>query len=203
MFQYPAQPHQRRHGPRGYVTDRLYKVWLRDEFCFRCVYCLSRELWEPNGSDAFGVEHIAPRAVAPERTGDYDNLLYSCLMCNACRGAEPLPFDPSAIALAMHLRIRDDGTVEALTRQGRLLCDLCHLNRPALVQFRVYLLDLVEHLVSQPNPQPERILQHVLGFPDHLPNLRSRRPPGGNARPEGIDNSWFERRRRGELPAAY
>ncbi|HVS39796.1 MAG TPA: hypothetical protein VMS17_29835 [Gemmataceae bacterium] len=185
------------------MNDGLYKAWLRDEFCFRCVSCLCRELWEPNGSDLFGVEHREARSVSAERAGDCDNLLCSCLMCNACRREEPLPFDPSTVAPAMHLRMRAHGTLEALTRDGRMLCDLYHLNRPALVRFRRFLLDLMDQLVNQPNPQTERALRHILGIPDDLPNLRSRRPPGGNARPEGIDGSWFERRRRGELRAAY
>jgi hypothetical protein len=203
IFQYPALAQERRHGPRGYANARWYKVWLRDEFCFRCVYCLSREQWEPNGSDAFSGEHIESLALSPERVGDYDNLLYSCLLCNACRREAPLPFDPSAVALAMHLYMRADGTIEALTREGRLLCDLCHLNRPPLVQFRRYMQELVDYLVERPDVEAERALQHLLGFPEDLPNLRTRRPPGGNTRLAGIDNCWYERRRRSELPEVY
>ena len=44
-FRYPEQPHVRRHGPQGYVTLESYRPWLRDEFTFRCVYCLLREQW--------------------------------------------------------------------------------------------------------------------------------------------------------------
>jgi hypothetical protein len=139
----------------------------------------------------------------PERVCDYDNLLYTCSVCNACRREQPLPFDPSAVALAMHIQTRVDGTIEALTQEGRVFCDLCHLNRPLLVQFRRHVLELVEHLVEQTEPAAERALRRILGFPDNLPNLRSRRPPGGNTRTDGITESWFERRRRNELPAAY
>ncbi len=42
-FRYPDGPHQRRHGPRGYASYESYRPWLRDEFAFRCVYCLTRE----------------------------------------------------------------------------------------------------------------------------------------------------------------
>src|SRR5437763_966137 len=103
VFQYPAGPHRRRHGPRGYADYGLYKPWLRDEFSFRCIHCLCRERWEPNGHDVFSVEHLEPQVRHPERAGDYDNLLYACSVCNAYRRAEPLPFDPSAEAMKAHL----------------------------------------------------------------------------------------------------
>ena len=44
-FVYPEVPHSRRHGPKGYADCYQYHPWLRDEFSFRCVYCLSRERW--------------------------------------------------------------------------------------------------------------------------------------------------------------
>src|ERR1700682_3612702 len=47
-FAYPSEPHQRKHGPAGYTNYEEYKPWLRDEFTFRCVYCLERELWYPD-----------------------------------------------------------------------------------------------------------------------------------------------------------
>src|SRR4051812_13664188 len=44
-FEYPAGVHVRRHGPSGWTEYQRYRSWLRDEFCFRCVYCLLREQW--------------------------------------------------------------------------------------------------------------------------------------------------------------
>ena len=44
-FMYPGQSHVRRHGPAGYADYKRYRPWLRDEFTFRCVYCLKRERW--------------------------------------------------------------------------------------------------------------------------------------------------------------
>jgi hypothetical protein len=52
-------------------------------------------------------------------------------------------------------------------------------------------------------PQARAALQELLAFPDDLPDLATKRPPGGNARPGGIAESCFERRRRGELPEVY
>jgi hypothetical protein len=45
MFNYPDPRSGRRHGPVGYASYRSYRPWLRDEFTFRCVYCLKREQW--------------------------------------------------------------------------------------------------------------------------------------------------------------
>jgi hypothetical protein len=42
-FDYPAQPHVRRHGPIGYATAESFQPWVRDEFSFRCVYCLRQD----------------------------------------------------------------------------------------------------------------------------------------------------------------
>jgi len=42
-----------------------------------------------------------------------------------------------------------------------------------------------------------------LGFPDDLPDLASKRPPGGNTRPNGLNQSCFEQRKRGERPDVY
>jgi hypothetical protein len=43
----------------------------------------------------------------------------------------------------------------------------------------------------------------LMGFPRDLPNLRQLRPPGGNSRPDGIENSHYEMRQRDELPDEY
>src|SRR5437879_4639115 len=93
-FVYPSGPHQRRHGPRGYANYVSYRPWLRDEFSFRCVYCLIREQWGRHGS--LGVDHFLAVALYPERAGDYDNLLYACTTCNAAKGDRVLP-DPTVV----------------------------------------------------------------------------------------------------------
>lgn len=203
LFQYPAEPHRRRHGPRGYTSYRSYKPWLRDEFCFRCVYCLCREQWEPNGQDAFSVEHLRSQVTDPLLATDYENMIYACSICNAYRGDELLPFDPCDEAMATHLRVLGHGTVEARTIAGEQLIEICHLNRPALIEFRNYLLDLTRLLVRTRSTQAVRTLQRVMGFPSDLPNLANRRPPGGNNRPDGIGTSYLERRKRGDLPGVY
>lgn len=43
----------------------------------------------------------------------------------------------------------------------------------------------------------------LMGFPDDLPDLSRLRPPEGNSRPEGVQQSYFAQRQRGELPETY
>jgi hypothetical protein len=59
VFDYPVGTHVRRHGPQGYLDYKHYKPWLRDEFSFRCVYCLCRETWFPDGDVAAWVSASA------------------------------------------------------------------------------------------------------------------------------------------------
>lgn len=59
-FEYPGAAHQRRHGPQGYRLPDSYRPWLRDEFAFRCVYCLIREQWGRVTAE-FDVDFFLPR----------------------------------------------------------------------------------------------------------------------------------------------
>jgi hypothetical protein len=76
-FIYPPGPHVRRHGPAGYADHTGYQPWLRDEFSFRCVYCLLREQWGRVGG-VFDIDHFLPVSNRPDLAAEYDNLLYAC-----------------------------------------------------------------------------------------------------------------------------
>jgi hypothetical protein len=65
------------------------------------------------------------------------------------------------------------------------------------------MLDLMDTLCQRQNSAAERMLRRVLGFPVDLPNLKAKRPPAGNTRPNGIVTSAFEQKKRGELPEVY
>src|SRR4051794_10586934 len=85
---------RRRHAPHGYEEFNAYKPWLRDEFAFRCAYCLYREVWTDFGHSNFGVDHAAAKSVDPDRECEYENLVYACNRCNTAKGTRKLPFDP-------------------------------------------------------------------------------------------------------------
>jgi len=202
VFDYPVAAHARRHGPRGYLDDEHYKPLLRDEFTFRCVYCCCREVWFPDGDSHFSVEHVEPTSRAGDGPTDYDTLLYACCQCNAARKAIDLPLDPAS-GLGLHLRVRPDGTIHGLTPGGEDLIPICRLDRPNLTTFRRLILDVLAVLARKGQPEAVALCRRYLGYPANLPNLVVLRPPGGNARPEGLSAGAHARRGRGELPEIY
>lgn len=200
---YWRTPQVRRHGPQGYAEPSGYKPWLRDEFEFRCVYCLCRERWSPDGEDAFSVEHLRPQVLAPGAPCDYDNLLYACCRCNAAKRDLVGVLNPADVPLAEHVEILENGTIRGLTEDGWDLIRVCQLDRPNLIELRRGIFELLRGLEGLGEVAREAILRRYFGFPSNLPRLAALRPPGGSSRPEGIRSSFYERRNRGELPAFY
>ncbi len=196
-FNYPAEPHRRRHGPVGYANPESFRPWLRDEFAFRCVYCLRRERWEP-GQTFFAIDHWLASANSPTLTLDYPNLLYSCSVCNSIKGDRELP-DPCHALLAESLTIEVDGRIIGLTPDASRIIRILGLNDAEFVRYRARWIRIVT-LAQQHDPELHR---QLLGFPDDLPDLASLRPPGGNILPQGIEQSYLAQRQRGELPATY
>jgi hypothetical protein len=47
------------------------------------------------------------------------------------------------------------------------------------------------------------LFRRLMGYPADLPDLSTPRPPQGNTRPDGVQQSHFARRQRGELPDTY
>jgi hypothetical protein len=196
-FTYPDLPHVRRHRPLGYADADSYRPWLRDEFAFRCVFCLVREQWE-NPVGRFAVDHLQPQTRYPELAAVYHNLLYVCTSCNAVKGHQEVA-DPTQTLLSTTVVVQDDGTLVATTPAAAELLELLHLNYRTLCQRRQLLMAAVRVFRER---EPE-LYRRWMGFPDDLPDLSRLRPPGGNSRPEGVAQSCLARRERGELPATY
>jgi hypothetical protein len=197
-FQYPAAPHVRRHGPRGYRHYSLFRPWLRDEFSFRCVYCLRREQWVL-AEGSFHLDHFMPVAHHPGLVTDYDNLLYACVKCNLNKGSQRLP-DPLVVLTSAGVRVEPDGTIHAADKsEAARLIELLGLDSPEHNEFRKLWIDIVD-LARQKKPD---LYQRIMGYPKKLPNLRKCKPPGGNTRPAGVEDSALARAKRGDLPACY
>jgi hypothetical protein len=197
-FQYPSQPHVRRHGPQGYRQPLGYRPWLRDEFTFRCVYCLNRERWV-GGRYSFCVDHIVPQSQDPGRALEYDNLVYACSRCNSLKKDTAGIPDPCRTAYGASLRVREDGSVEALDETGELLIRTLRLDNEEYREFRRRILHIAQ-LLATAGRSPG---SDWFGYPVDLPNLSRKRPPGGNSRPAGLHESLFAKRKRGELADAY
>src|SRR5438270_6142301 len=104
-FTYPSSKITRRHAPAGYADFSSFKPWLRDEFTFRCVFCLIRERMYPSGQDAFSVEHLLPRSTRPDLICVYANLVYACLKCNSFKNDQGPVLDPCVSAYGNHLAV--------------------------------------------------------------------------------------------------
>lgn len=200
-FAHPKQPMIRTHAPDGYTDYKSFKPWLRDEFAFRCVYCLVRERWYPSGADAFSVEHVLPQSSHPHLVCHYPNLLYACCRCNSQKRDREL-LDPVVDPLGVHLLMLEDAMYAALTNAGQDLIDQLDLNDPRLLETRKLKLHLLTLQASYPNdPEVQALFRDAFGYPDDLPDLRELRPPGGNANPQGAQDCHFARREAGRLPA--
>ena len=195
-FSYPLHPHQRRHGPQGYLDYESYRPWLRDEFEFRCVYCLRREQWDR--LVAIQIDHFDPVNRLDDELPAYDNLLYACIRCNQAKGSQSVA-DPTAILLQETVTIGPDGQITSSSAEAKTLIAALDLNGAEVVNFRRTWMEL---LALAQRFQPS-LYQQLRGYPENLPNLESLRPPQGNSRPEGIAESCYAKRQRNELPETY
>lgn len=193
-FQYPPQAAERRHEPDGYADYRSYWPWLRDEFSFRCVYCLVRERWG-RLTGQFDLDHFVPQVQAPSQPPAYANLVYACHACNLRKRDELLPL---ALLTSEHVRIYEDGRMAGLTHEGKRCIELLYLNSPQTIEWRRMWIRTVQ-LAEEHDPE---LFEQLMGYPDGLPDLSNLAAPS-NAKPEGIEQSHFARRQRGELPATY
>lgn len=198
-FEYPSTRHIRRHGPIGYSNYESYRDWLRDEFEFRCVYCLQREKW-CNRVTTFHIDHSVPVISCPSRKCDYTNLLYSCSTCNSAKKDILGLADPCSIPFSQCLQVLSNGEVEALSIEGERLLEVLRLNNKSNVSCRSrWIRTLIALQLKEPS-----LYQEYMGYPDDLPDLRPpRKCPPNNSFPEGALNCFFAQRERGDLPTIY
>ena len=196
-FVYSATPHVRRHGPYGYKEYESYREWLRDEFSFRCVFCLRREQWGSVGG-MWDIDHSTPQHKNPQRKLDYDNLLYTCRTCNSAKSGQVVP-DPCEVAFGECVKVHADGTIRALNEEGEILIAALRLDGKKATNFRRLIIDTLHSLAVHNETQ---LYIRWMRYPDNLPDLSKLKPPG-NTKPEGVNASYYARRIRGELPETY
>ncbi len=142
-FEYSSSAHCRRHDPCGYAVYQEYKPWLRDDFTFRCVYCLVRERWYHGDPSSFSIDHVSPQVSHPDGVVDYRNMVYACRECNPAKQDVQL-LDPTTDALGEHLSVQDDGSIEALTEDGQDLIDQLGLDRERRRRLRRHFMDIID-----------------------------------------------------------
>ena len=119
---YSDQPHDRKHQPLGYSSNRGVKPWLWDEFSFRCGYCLHRERWGYDGAASFSIDHVHPKSSHRQLKNDNNNLVYAGCCCHSCKGAQDFGVDSTAVAFGELLQVDLEGRVQAQDSK-----DGCHL----------------------------------------------------------------------------
>jgi len=202
-FAYPPEPHVRRHAPAGYKHYEDYKPWLRDEFEFRCVYCLHREMWSRERDAVFSVDHVIPQFEAPALVCVYENLVYACLRCNSAR-QDVRVLDPTQEGMGRHLHIEPDGTVTGLTEEGAFLIELLHLNHGSAPKERLRILRILGRRTKHSGDHGMLTdFRETFGYPENLPDLRKLRPPKGNRLNANKNHCFHARRERNDLPETY
>jgi hypothetical protein len=201
IFEYPATPHQRKHGPDGYKDYESYRDWLRDEFSYRCVFSLIRETWIGRKGN-FDIDHFTPQAIAPSLVCDYDNLLYLRHSLNLSKSQKRLP-DPCDVALGECLRVEHKGEnigeIYALNKKGETMIDVLLLDDEGLTRERKNWIRILRSVATT----DENLFFELIGYPKDLPNLRDTKPPQGNKRPDGLSQSAFALREKNHLPEWY
>ena len=196
-FEYPTSPHARRHGPGGYKDYGSYRDWLRDEFTFRCVYCLHREQWYSR-SGTFHIDHFVPVSIDPAGKCEYSNLLYACATCNEAKQDILGVPDPCKVEFHQCLRITDEGRVQALNQHGEKLKQVLLLDSESNVRYRSRMMRTLDALEKA----DVALYREYMSFPEDLPDLRIKRVPE-NKKPDGALNCFFAMRESGKLPATY
>ena len=194
-FAYSLTPHRRRHGPYGYENYDRYRPWLRDEFVFRCVFCLYREQWP--STQTWEIDHLLPKKKHPEKQRAYENLLYLCRRCNGNKSDKLVP-DPCRVALGRCVRVHADGQIVALNRSGRLLIKALRLDNYAYTKMREQMIGILRCIAVH----DKKRFVSLMCFPSDLPDLGSLNPPGNNS-PDGVKDCFHALKARNALPDIY
>jgi hypothetical protein len=72
------------------------------------------------------------------------------------------------------------------------------LDNPKLTRQRQKMIKTMKVLIDHDRD----LFIEWMGFPEDLPDLNTHTPPT-NTRPEGVSQSWFAKKQRGELPDVY
>lgn len=135
IFEYPKPRTERIHGPAGYAVCESFRPWLRDEFTFRCIYCLKRESWGQVTGE-FELDHFQPQSLVPEFRLDYFNLVYACRRCNSVKLDQSVD-NPCSILSSDFVIVLPDGLIASDQPAARRLIQQLDLNSPKLKRWRV------------------------------------------------------------------
>lgn len=171
VFDYPTEPHRRKHGPVGYTAYESYRDWLRDEFSYRCVFSLFRETWPQT---RFHVDHLISQKARPDLVCDYHNLILLEGRLNLVKGKRRVP-DPCKVALGKCLLVHTHGErmgcIEARnsSKVGEHIIKVLRLDSEDATQVRRDWLGILRSVART----DEQLFRKFIGYPKNLPDLRS------------------------------
>lgn len=130
-----------------------YDAWkelLSEEGHRQCVYC-SLDENTGGGIKFFEIEHYKPESKFKALARDYDNLFYSCAICNGFKSNDWKEGDatdlnlviypkPSVTDYSVLFETKDNGLVTGKHTASKYLVTRLYLNRPQLIIYRKYLL---------------------------------------------------------------
>ncbi len=159
----------REKAQEKYRHKQIQEV-LRDQmFHGKCAYCETFFAHTAHGH----IEHFWPKAQYPEKTFEWENLLWACPICNSdlkndvfpLEGEAPVLVDPTRDRPEEHFHFVWDevaklATLTEKTERGRVSKELYDLNRQALRKDRSeYVEKLMAIAAYLPNPEAADILR--------------------------------------------
>ena len=147
---------------------------------------------------AFHLDHRTAVSRQPDLVAEYDNLIYACASCNLVKLAVAIP-DPLSAMVGTSVAVNADGKIVTSSHEAERIVELLDLNSDEEVETRARLSEMFEMLAELRADQ----FRAWMGYPADLPDLSGLKPPGGNTRPEGVEQSHFARKQRGDLPETY
>jgi hypothetical protein len=129
-----------------------YRRTLRRDFLYSCAYCTMSE-HEAHGI-SFAIDHYEPQTARDDLINAYENLMYSCEVCNARKGDRYPP--PAAREDGKRFFRADEdirrehfqlvgSRLEGTTPLGRYTEDAVDLNRDGLLKLRQLRRQLIDH----------------------------------------------------------
>ena len=146
----------------------------------------------------YDLDHYVPVAGDPNGELRFDNLVYACRACNAVKAKQLVP-DPCQVFVDAQVTVLPTGQIAGHTPAAKKLIRCLALDSPASVEFRKMWIDVVT-MARRYDPD---LFRRLMSYPTDLPDQSRLRPPGGNSRPEGVEQSHFARPERGELTETY
>ena len=128
-----------------------YRPFVRKDFEQCCAYCYLHER-HASGHENFQLDHFRPKDKFPKLQRTYENLYWSCAVCNGIFGKyNKWPSDEELVKgicfvdlcrddFEQHYSIQVDGTLVPLTDSAAYTIEAINLNREHLKLYRAGLL---------------------------------------------------------------